>query len=161
MTIRPATSGDHEPIWQIFHEVIQAGDVFAFPSDMSRADGLAYWCGPKKHTYVAEEEGTVLGTYYIRANQGGGGSHVANAGYMVASAARGRGLAREMCRHSLEEAKRLGFRAMQFNFVVATNEPAVHLWKEFGFEIVGTLAGAFQHPTKGYVGVYVMYRSLL
>jgi len=161
MTIRPATPADDEAIWHIFREVIAAGDVFAFDPEMSRADALAYWCGAGKHTYVAEEEGTVLGSYYIRANQGGGGAHVANAGYMVGEQSRGRHLGRAMCEHSLAEARRLGFRAMQFNFVVSTNESAVHLWKEFGFAIVGTLPGAFRHPEKGYVDVYVMYRSLV
>ena len=103
---------------------------------------------------------TVCGSYYLKPNQQGGGAHVANAGYMVSPVARGHHVGRLMAEHSLSEARRIGFRAMQFNFVVSTNESAIHLWKEFGFEIVGTLPGAFRHPQKGYVDVYVMFRSL-
>jgi L-amino acid N-acyltransferase YncA len=144
----------------MFHEIISAGDVFAFDPEMSREEALNFWCGAGKHTFVAEEGGRVLGSYYLARNQAGNGAHVANAGYMVSSAARGHHLGRAMCAHSLDEARRLGFLAMQFNFVVSTNESAMHLWKEFEFEIVGTLPGAFRHPGKGYVDVYVMYRSL-
>ena len=158
--IRPATHTDRDAIWEIFHDVISEGDVFAFDPKMPQAEALDFWCGPDMHVYVAEGKGQVLGSYYVTANHAGGGSHVANAGYMVASSARGHHLGRAMCEHSLSEARRLGFRAMQFNYVVSTNESAVHLWKEFGFEIVGTLPGAFRHPEKGYVDVYVMFRAL-
>jgi L-amino acid N-acyltransferase YncA len=161
LVIRAATETDKDAIWEIFHDVISAGDVFAFDQQMSRAEALAFWCGEDKHVYVAEGNERILGSYYLTTNQAGGGSHVANAGYMVAADARGLGVGREMAEHSLSEARRLGFRAMQFNFVVSTNESAIHLWKQLGFEIVGTLSGAFQHPTKGYVDVYVMFRSLL
>ena len=161
MTIRPATLADYDAIWEMFHDVIVKGDVFAFDSGMSRADGLAFWCGEEKRAYVAEENGRVCGSYYLKANQQGGGAHVVNAGYMVCETARGKRVGRSMAVHSLEEARRLGFRAMQFNFVVSTNESAVHLWKELGFAIVGTLPGAFRHPQQGYVDVYVMFRSLL
>jgi ribosomal protein S18 acetylase RimI-like enzyme len=145
----------------MFHEVISAGDVFAFNPEISREDALAFWCGPGNHTYVAETDADVCGSYYLKPNQQGGGAHVANAGYMVSRAARGRHVGRLMTEHSLTEAQRLGFHAMQFNFVVSTNESAIHLWKEFGFQIAGTLPGAFRHPQKGYVDVYVMFRSLL
>jgi L-amino acid N-acyltransferase YncA len=161
LNIRAATDGDRDAIWEMFHEVISAADVFAFDPQMSREDALAFWCGPGKRTYVAEQDGRVTGSYYLTRNQSGGGAHVANAGYMVSSAARGHHIGRAMCEHSLQEARRIGFRAMQFNFVVSTNESAVHLWKEFGFKIVGTLPGAFRHPARGYVDVYVMFRSLL
>ena len=160
LRIRPATEADHPAIWGMFHAIISAADVFAFDPQMSREDALAFWCGPDKHVYVAEEDGRVAGSYYLKANQQGGGAHVANAGYMVSAAARGKQIGRALTEHSLAEARRLGFRAMQFNFVVSTNESAVHLWKEFGFKIVGTLPGAFQHPHKGFVDVYVMFRSL-
>jgi L-amino acid N-acyltransferase YncA len=160
ISIRPATKADDNAIWEMFHEIISAGDVFAFDPKMSRDEGLTFWCGRGKHTYVAEQDGRVLGSYYLTRNQGGGGAHVANAGYMVSSSARGQHLGRTMCEHSLGEARRLGFRAMQFNFVVSTNESAIHLWREFGFKIVGTLPGAFRHPEKGDVDVYVMFRSL-
>lgn len=103
----------------------------------------------------------ILGTYILRPNQSGGGSHVANAGFMVSASARGQGLGRAMAEHCLSEARRLGFRAMQFNYVISTNTAAIRLWQDFGFEIVGTLPDAFRHPEKGYVDVYVMYRSLV
>jgi L-amino acid N-acyltransferase YncA len=161
MNIRPANAADHDAIWKMFHDVIAAGDVFAFDPDMPRAEALAYWCGTGRHSYVAEMDGQIMGSYYLKPNQQGGGAHVANAGYMVAPAARGHHVGRSMCEHSLVEARQLGFRAMQFNFVVSTNESAVHLWRELGFSIVGTLSGAFLHPHRGYVDVYVMFRSLV
>jgi L-amino acid N-acyltransferase YncA len=160
LEIRPVVDADCDAIWEIFRDVISGGDVFAFPRDMPRDDALGFWCGPDKKTYVAEEDGQVSGSYYLKPNQQGAGAHVANAGYMVSTAARGRHIGRQMAGHSLHEARRLGFRAMQFNFVVSTNESAIHLWKEFGFEIVGTLPKAFQHPQEGEVDVYIMFRSL-
>ena len=189
--IRPATDADRAAIWKIFHEVVAAGDTYAFDPNISRDDAFAYWFRNDTHTYVAEADtesvgeavgfvraglasGTaalppavpmpnrqVVGTYILRPNQSGGGSHVANAAFMVATDARGRGIGRAMAEHCLSEARRLGFRAMQFNFVVSTNESAIRLWRELGFEIVGTLPGAFRHPEKGYIDVYVMFRSLL
>jgi L-amino acid N-acyltransferase YncA len=161
LNIRPATESDHGAIWKIFEEVIAAGDVFAFDPEMPREAALAFWCDGGNRVYVAERDAHVCGSYYLKPNQHGGGAHVANAGYMVAAAGRGHRTGRAMCEHSLAEARRLGFRAMQFNFVVSTNESAVHLWRELGFEIVGTLPGAFRHPVQGYVDVYVMHRSLL
>jgi len=161
MKIRKAAEADRDAIWEIFHEVVAAGDTYAIDPDMSRAEALAYWSGADTRTYVAESTGRVVGTYILRPNQSGGGSHVANAGFMVAPGARGQGIGRAMGKHCLSEARRLGFRAMQFNFVVSTNESALRLWEDLGFKIVGTLPGAFRHREKGYVDVYVMYRSLL
>jgi L-amino acid N-acyltransferase YncA len=161
MKIRAATRDDHNAIWKIFHEVVVAGDTYAINPGISREDALLYWFGADTRTYVAESKGRVVGTYILRPNQSGGGSHVANAGFMVATQARGQGIGRAMGEHSLNEACRLGFRAMQFNFVVSTNQSAVRLWQELGFEIAGTLPGAFSHPKKGYVDVYVMYSSLV
>ena len=161
MKIRAATEADREAIWDIFHEVVAAGDTYAIDPDMSRENALAYWFDADTQTYVAENGGRVVATYILRPNQSGGGSHVANAAFMVAPEARGKGIGRAMGEHCLSEARRLGFRAMQFNFVVSTNDSAVRLWQELGFEIVGPLPGAFHHPEKGYVDVYVMYRSLL
>jgi L-amino acid N-acyltransferase YncA len=159
--IRAATSADRDAIWNIFHEIVAAGDTYALDPTMSREQALAYWFAVDTHTYVAENDGSVVGTYILKPNQLGPGSHVANAGFMVAPDAQGLGVGRAMAEHCLSEARRLGFRAMQFNFVVSTNTPAVHLWQQLGFEIVGTLPGAFRHPEKGFVDVYVMYRSLL
>ena len=159
--IRPATDADHDAIWKIFHEIVAAGDTYAFDPKMSREEALAYWFRSSTRTYVAEEDGGVVGTYILRPNQSGPGSHVANAAFMVARDAEGAGVGRRMAEHCLTEARRMGFRGMQFNFVVSTNTRAIHLWNQLGFKIVGTLPGAFRHPEKGFVDVYVMYRSLL
>ena len=162
MKIRPATDADRDAIWKIFHDVVAAGDTYALDPNISREDALAYWFAPGTHTYVAEQSAIgVVGTHILRPNQSGGGSHVANAGFMVSASARGQGLGRAMAEHCLSEARRLGFRAMQFNYVISTNTAATRLWQDLGFEIVGTLASAFRHPDKGYVDVYVMYCSLL
>ncbi len=128
---------------------------------MSRQAALAYWFRGDTHTYVAENDGRAVGTYIFKPNQAGPGSHVANAAFMVAPEARGLGVGRKMGDHCLEEARRLGFRAMQFNFVISSNTSAIHLWHQLGFKIVGSLPAAFRHPEKGYVDVYVMFRSLL
>jgi L-amino acid N-acyltransferase YncA len=161
MKIRAAAQADRGAIWKIFHEVVAAGDTYAIDPEMSREDALAYWFSADTRTYVADSTVGVVGTYILRPNQSGGGSHVANAAFMVALEARGQGIGCAMGEHCLSEARRLGFRAMQFNFVVSTNESAVRLWQQLGFEIVGTLPGAFCHPESGYVDVYVMYCSLL
>jgi|SRR5215217_6495490 len=161
MKIRAATDADREAIWNIFHEIIAAGDTYALDPNMSRDESLPYWFGADTHTYVAEKAGRAVGTYILRSNQSGAGSHVANAAFMVASDFQGSGVGRRMAEHCLTEAQRAGFRAMQFNFVISTNTAAIHLWKQLGFNIVGTLPEAFHHPQRGYVDVYVMYRSLL
>jgi ribosomal protein S18 acetylase RimI-like enzyme len=162
MKIRPATETDRDAIWNIFHEVVADGDTYSLDPNISREDALAYWFAAGTHTYVAEQPAIgIAGTYILRPNQSGGGSHVANAGFMVSASARGQGIGRAMADHCLHEASRLGFRAMQFNYVISTNTAAIRLWQDLGFEIVGTLASAFRHPDKGYVDVYVMYRSLL
>jgi len=160
MVIRAATSSDSDAIWQILEPVIRAGDTYTLPQNMNREDALAYWNSPAHEVFVAEENNEILGTYYLRANQKGGGSHVANCGYMTAPWASGRGVARAMCQHSLEHAKKRGFLAMQFNFVVSSNDRAVSLWQRMGFEIVGRLPAAFMHPKLGPVDALVMYRHL-
>jgi L-amino acid N-acyltransferase YncA len=161
LEIRHATEVDRDAIWNIFHAVITPGDTYAFDPQMSRQGALAYWFQSDTHTYVAEQDRQIVGTYILRANQPSLGSHVANAAFMVAPTARGLGVGRHMGEHCLSEARRFGFRAMQFNFVVSTNQAAIRLWRQLGFEIVGTLPGAFRHPEKGYIDVYVMFRSLL
>ena len=127
---------------------------------MSEADAIAYWLAQDHHCFVAESDGTLLGTYYLKRNQGGGGSHVCNCGFMVSEEARGRGIARSMCEHALDTARSLGFAAMQFNFVVSTNRAAIGLWEKLGFEIVGRLPKAFNHPSEGMVDALVMYKQL-
>ncbi len=160
MLIRPATLDDAAAIWAIIEPVIRAGETYTLDRDMSEADALAYWFGADKEAFVAEEDGAVLGTYYLRANQAGGGAHVCNAGYVTGAAATGRGVARAMCLHSVDHAKARGFRAMQFNFVVSTNTRAVALWQSLGFGIAGRLPGAFDHPVAGFVDALVMFRAL-
>ncbi|MBB3318977.1 L-amino acid N-acyltransferase YncA [Rhizobium sp. BK181] len=161
MLIRPATTEDRSSIWTVIEPTIRAGQTYTLDRGMSETDALAYWLGPDKETFVAEDEtGDILGTYYLRANQAGGGAHVCNCGYMTAAAATGKGVARQMHEHSLVRARERGFRAMQFNFVVSANERAVRLWQSLGFETVGRLPGAFEHPTKGYVDALVMFRTL-
>jgi len=160
MSVRLASSEDRDTIWNILEPMIRAGETYTLPRDMSREQALEYWFAAEKETFVWEENGAVLGTYFLKANQQGGGAHVANCGYVTAAAAQGRGIARAMCLHSLERAKERGFRAMQFNFVVGTNERAVKLWLSLGFEVIGRLPGAFEQPERGFVDALVMYREL-
>ena len=161
LTLRCATDADRDAIWDIFRVVVAPGDTYAVDPQISREDALAYWMQPANHCHVAEHHGTIVGTYILKTNQPGLGAHVANAAFMVAPTARGMGVGQAMGEHCLAEARRQGFRAMQFNFVVSTNGSAVRLWQRLGFEIVGTLPGAFLHATKGFVDAYVMYRSLV
>ncbi|HEX4581421.1 MAG TPA: GNAT family N-acetyltransferase [Acidobacteriaceae bacterium] len=160
MLIRSATRRDDKATWQILEPVLRAGETYTLPREIPREDALAYWFSAGHETFVAEEDGSILGTYYLRANQLGGGAHVANCGYVTAQQATGRGVARGMCLHSLDLARERGFRAMQFNFVVSTNERAIRLWTTLGFATVGRLPGAFLHPAHGYVDALVMYRAL-
>lgn len=160
MQIRQAQASDGPAILQIIIPVIREGATYTLDPQMREADALAYWLSPDKETFVAEEEGVVVGTYFVRPNQAGGGGHVCNCGYMTHAAAVGRGVARAMCQHSLVHARERGYRAMQFNFVVSTNERAVRLWQSMGFAIVGRLPQAFRHPVHGYVDALVMYQLL-
>ena len=148
MSIRAAVPEDSEAIWSIFHEVVSTGDTYAYAPDTSRSDALRLWIEEPQSTYVAVREGEVVGTYYLKANQPGLGAHVCNAAYMVASKARGQGLGRAMCEHSIGEARRFGYRAMQYNLVVATNEGAIRLWERMGFTITGRLPKAWKQPMR-------------
>lgn len=158
--IRPATAADDDAIWAILEPVIRAGETLAVPRDMDRASALALWLAPERTTRLLVEDGVVLGIFYVRVNQHGGGAHVANAGYVTAPAATGRGVARAMCAASFDLARALGYRAIQFNFVIATNERAVALWRAMGFATVGRLPGVFDHPRHGLVDAFVMHRWL-
>ena len=160
MLIRPSEPRDNDAIWRILEPIFRAGETYPIPRDISRADAFAYWHSPGHAVFVADDAGPVVGTYYLRANNRGGGEHVANCGYVVASDAFGRGVARTMCAHSLDQARARGFTAMQFNFVIASNERAVRLWQRLGFAISGRLPDAFRHPRLGLVDAYVMTRSL-
>ena len=160
LLIRAACAADQTAIWAILEPTIRAGETFALPRDMGEADAIGYWTGPGRAAFVAEADGRVVGTYFLRGNQLGGGDHVANAAYATDPSMRGRGIARRMAEHSLEAARARGFLAMQFNFVVSSNESAVHLWESLGFEVVGRLPGAFRHPRLGFVDALVMFRRL-
>ena len=158
--IRPATAADRSGIWEILAPVIRAGETYALPRDMDEEAALAYWLAPSHEAFVAAIDGWIAGTYYMRANQQGGGAHVANCGYVTSPRFAKRGVAAAMCEHSLARARACGFTAIQFNFVVASNEHAIRLWRRLGFRVVGTLPGAFDHPHLGFVDALVMYREL-
>lgn len=161
LTLRPATEQDFEHIWPIFHAVVTTGETYTYPRDTNKEQAYALWMKAPRQTFVALSEGVVVGSYFIKSNQSGGGDHVCNCGYMVAPEARGRGIAALMCEHSQTIAKEFGYRAMQFNFVVSSNESAVHLWSKLGFATVGRLPQSFRHPTLGYVDALVMFKSLV
>jgi ribosomal protein S18 acetylase RimI-like enzyme len=158
--IRPFEEADWPAVWAALELVFRAGETYAVDPAITEEGARAYWLAPEKQVLVAEVEGKVAGTYYLRANQDGPGAHVANCGYVVHPAARGRGLASAMCEDSLERAREQGFRWMQFNLVASSNEGAVRLWKKHGFAVVGTLPGAFHHPRQGDVDAFVMTRRL-
>ena len=160
IAIRPAEAEDASAIWAILEPVIRAGETLALDRRMDRENALWAWMGGDRAAFVAEIDGEVVGVGYVRPNQGGGGAHVANAGYAVAESARGKGVARTLCRASLSAARAAGFRAMQFNLVVASNAAAVAAWTAEGFAEVGRLPGAFEHPRLGTVDALVMYRGL-
>ncbi len=158
--IRPAAEDDFDTIWQIFHRVVQSADTYPYPPGTDRQEAYRLWMAPPNRPYVAMEGREVAGTYYIRPNQPGQGAHVANAGFMVDTDRQGRGVGRAMGEHALEEARREGFLAMQFNMVVSTNHRAVALWRDLGFTVAGTIPGAFNHPVHGLVDAHIMYRKL-
>ena len=160
MIIRRATAADATSIWKIFQAVVAPGDTYTFTADSTERDAVAYFLGPDITSFVAEDEGRVIGMYKLIPNRIGRGSHVANASFMVDPNAQGRGAGRALGEHCLDEARRQGYKAMQFNFVVSTNTAGVALWKKLGFEIVGTLPKAFNHATLGMVDAYVMHRFL-
>lgn len=160
MDIRPFREEDWPEMWRLLQATFAAGDTYTFPPDSSEADIRRAWVELPLATFVAREGEALLGTYFIKPNQPGLGSHVCNCGYVVAPESRGRGVAAALCEHSQRFARERGFRAMQFNFVVATNEVAVRLWRKLGFEVVGRLPGAFRHQRLGYVDALVMYKSL-
>ena len=160
IVIRPAHAADETAIWDILEPVIRSGSTYPFPIDTNKADALSYWFSPSHHVFVATMDQKILGTYYIRPNQAGTGSHVANCGYMTAPKARGKGIARSMCVHSQTIAKASGYKAMQFNFVIATNVGAIGLWQKLGFETKGRLPHVFDHPTQGMVDALIMFKKL-
>ena len=160
MIIRRANAADAAAIWKIFQSVVAPGDTYSFAADTTERDAVGYFLGPGITSFVAEEDGRVIGMYKLIPNRIGRGSHVSNASFMVDPRAQGRGAGRALGEHCLDEARRQGYDAMQFNFVVSTNTAGVALWKKLGFAIVGTLPKAFEHATLGKVDAYVMHRFL-
>ncbi|WP_032097542.1 MULTISPECIES: GNAT family N-acetyltransferase [unclassified Alteromonas] len=160
MEIKEASIQDFDLIWPIFHEVAKAGETYAFRTDTSKEEALNIWVNTPRKTYIALDDGEVVGTYYLKTNHAGPGDHVCNCGYMVAASASGKGVATAMCEHSQTMAKELGYKAMQFNFVASTNEGAIRLWHKLGYDTVGKLPNAFNHPAKGFVDALVMYKWL-
>ena len=162
MIIRPYRPEDWDLVWAMLEPVFRAGDTYAIRTDIKASEAREYWTSRPKQVFVAIDEttGQLLGTYYVRPNFDGPGSHVCNCGYIVAEQSRGQGVASRMCEHSLAEAAALGFRAMQYNLVVSTNERAVRLWKHMGFDIIGTVPGGFRHPRLGFVDAHIMHKML-
>jgi L-amino acid N-acyltransferase YncA len=160
MNIRKATTNDSDAIWQIFSSVIKTGDTYVFSPDTPRADLEKHWLAPYMTTFVAETEGLILGSYIIKPNQIDLGNHIANCSYMVHPEAQGKGIGKRMCEHSVIYARGNGYRGIQFNMVVSTNEVATALWKKCGFRIIGTTPGGFHHATLGYVDTYIIFREL-
>jgi ribosomal protein S18 acetylase RimI-like enzyme len=159
--IRPFTESDWSTVWPILQTTFAAGDTYTFSPQSTEAEIHKAWVELPAATFVAvDDAGMILGTYFIKPNQPGLGAHVCNCGYVVAKAAQGQGIAAQMCEHSQKLALEMGFRAMQFNFVVATNTGAVRLWQKLGFEIVGTLPQVFQHQKLGFVDAFVMFKFL-
>lgn len=158
--IRKSTEKDEDGIWEVLQPIIRGGDVFAFDPKSTRDEIIRYWCAPGNYVYVALENDRILGTFFLRNNQPGLGSHVANAGYAVSPSAMGKGIGKLMAEFSLVEARNLGYLAMQYNIVIKSNEGAVALWKKMGFEIIGEIPDAFRHSTNGMTNAYIMYRKL-
>lgn len=160
LDIRPAQARDFAEIWAIFHTVVAAGDTYAYAAETTMTEAHRIWMEPPTAAFVAERSGRIVGTYALRPNQPGLGNHVANCGYMTLPEARGQGIGAALCTHSLQAARERGYTAMQFNYVVASNESAVRLWQQHGFAIVGRVPGAFRHRTLGPVDVLILHRQL-
>lgn len=158
--IRKANDGDRAAVWGIIEAVIAGGDTYVFDPNTPEQEMLEYWFAPEKYVYVAETGGEIVATFWLKPNQPGLGDHVCNAAYMVSPAAHGKGIGRQIGEYSLDEARRLGFTAMQFNFVVSTNTAAVRLWESIGMRIIGTIPHGFRHNELGLVDAYIMYREL-
>ncbi len=160
LNFRQATPSDSDALWELIKPIIREGSTYVFSPDSSEEKMVAYWLGEDKLTYVAESEGKIVGIFYLKANQPDRGAHIVNAGYMVSQEHKGKGIGKAMAEFSFYEAKRLGYQAMQFNYVVKSNTAAVSLWTKLGFEIVGEVPDAFSHPDLGLTNVLILYRKL-
>ena len=160
ITIRRAADSDKEAVWKIIHRVISKGDTYVFSPDSSKEKMLGFWFGSDKHTYVATSDDEIVGTFLLKNNQPDLGSHVANGAYMTSPDFAGKGVGKLMGEYSIEEARRLGYKAMQFNIVIKSNERAVKLWQKIGFQIIGEIPDAFNHRELGMTNAYIMYRKV-
>lgn len=160
MTIRKTTLRDYDAVWNIFYAVIQTGDTYIFDPETPVEDLQKHWFANYMQTFVAEEEGKVVGTYILKPNQIDLGNHIANASYMIHPHHQGKGIGKLLCEHSLTAAKQTGYHAIQFNIVVSTNTAAIKLWEKFGFEIIGTTPDGFRHKELGLVDSHIMYKKL-
>lgn len=161
MDISTYQPDDWPEFWRLVQPAIADGESYPCPMDMTENDAKAYWLAPDKQLFVAREpSGDMVGVYYLRPDQGGLGDHVCNAGYVVASHARGRGLAGRLCDHSQATALEIGYLAMRFNLVVATNQAGVSAWKRAGFEVIGTAPRAFRRKDREFVDAHIMYKWL-
>lgn len=160
LIIRPYEPADWASIWRLLEPVFRAGESYVFSPDITEDDARDVWIDKPLATFVAEQDGEILGTYYLRPNQPALGSHICNCGYIVSERARGRGIASQMCEHSQAEAVTRGFLGMQFNLVVASNESAIRLWRKHGFQIIGTIPGGFRKPDGVLVDAHIMFKSL-
>jgi ribosomal protein S18 acetylase RimI-like enzyme len=160
INLRPAKPEDTDTLWDIFHEVGKGGDTYAHTGEMTKDQFITYWLAPTNHVYVAELDGNIAGTFLLRQNHWGRGSHIANGAYMVHSGFRGHRIGKTLGQHSIDEAKRLGFKAIQFNYVVSTNQIAINLWKSLGFNVIGTVPQGFNHAKLGMVDALIMHRFL-
>jgi len=158
--VREFHPDDWKAVWNILEPVFRAGQTYPFSPDITESEAHKVWIETPSVTYVATIEDEVVGTYYIKPNQPGLGNHVCNCGYVVSTAARRKGIASMMCSHSQKEAVKMGFRAMQYNLVVSTNEQAIRLYGKHGFQIVGRIPEAFRHLQHSFVDALVMYKKL-
>ncbi|MDY8136412.1 GNAT family N-acetyltransferase [Aquimarina sp. 2201CG5-10] len=160
MNIIKANTTHYNQIWEIFSKVIRSGDTYVFDPETPKKELEKHWFSDYMETFVIEENKQILGTYIIKPNQIDLGSHIANCSYMVSPEAQGKGIGKKLCEHSIQFAKEQGYKAIQFNIVVSTNEPAVRLWKKYGFRIIGTTPKGFKHKELGFVDTYIMYKEL-
>ncbi|GJL92468.1 GNAT family N-acetyltransferase [Hyphococcus sp.] len=155
------TEADWREVWRVIEPAFRAGESYPLPRDVSEASAKRYWTKLDGYNAIARDgAGEVIGVYYLRPDQGGPGDHICNAGYVIAESARGKGYASALCLQSQEQARRMGFRGMKFNLVVAANAAAIKAWKRAGMEIIGTVPGAFRHPTRGTVDAHIMFKAL-
>jgi RimJ/RimL family protein N-acetyltransferase len=160
-TVSEQTDADWPEVWRVLEPAFRAGESYPLPLNVSEEDAKLYWIKRDGLNAVARDQsGAVVGVYYLRPDQGGPGSHICNAGYVIAESARGKGYAVELCKQSQDQARAMGFRGMKFNLVVSNNTAAVTAWKRAGMDILGTVPGAFRHPVDGFVDAYIMYRAL-